>query len=354
MKNHIIPIFIPHLGCKHNCIFCNQKKIANKTTPINQSDIKDIIDSALNKVSNRKNLNIEIAFYGGSFTALPLKKQEELLKPAYNELIKQNIDTIRISTRPDCINDKIIKNLKKHKVKIIELGVQSFDNHVLKKAQRGHTSNDVLKSISVLKQNNFICGIQIMPGLPGENWTSLIQTCLQTIFLKPNFVRIYPTIIIIDTELSNLYQKKLYDPLTLESAVSKTAYLKLMFKINDIPVIRTGLQATDLLSEGNVVVKGPYHPSFGEMVDSYIFYIYLARFLEKIISYTHSLNCNNLELTIYHNNKDSSKIRGLNCINLEKLKKNYPIRAIKFTVDQSLKAGNIIVLYKNIRFTINC
>ncbi|MDL2280680.1 radical SAM protein [Selenomonadales bacterium OttesenSCG-928-I06] len=350
MKNHIIPVFIPHLGCKHNCVFCNQKKIANKTIPITQSDIKEIIDFALNKITNRENLNIEIAFYGGSFTALPLKKQEELLEPAYDVLIKQKIDTIRISTRPDCINDEIVEQLQKYKVKIIELGVQSLDNYVLKKAQRGHTSNDVLKSIHLLKQNNFICGIQLMPGLPGENWHKLIQTCLQTISLKPNFVRIYPTIVIIDTELSNLYKKGLYNPLTLEEAVVRTAYLKLMFRLNNIPVIRTGLQATDLLSDGNVIVKGPYHPSFGEMVDSYLFYIALARFLEEIINYD---SCHNIELIVYHNNKDSSKIRGINCINIEKMKNKYQIKKITFIVTETLKKGEILAQYKNIKFIIN-
>ena len=348
MKNHIIPIFIPHLGCMHECIFCNQKKIANKITPAKQSDIKDIIDFALSKITNKENINIEVAFYGGSFTALPLQTQEELLQPAYDALIKQEINSIRLSTRPDCINDKIINTLKKYKVKTIELGVQSLDDVVLKNAQRGHSSTDVLKSVELLKKNGFICGLQIMPGLPGENWESLIKTCLGVIALNPNFIRIYPTIVIIDTKLAKLYQKNLYSPLSLEEAVAKTAYLKYLFKINDIPVIRTGLQATDLLSKGDVILKGPYHPSFGEMVDSYLFYMFFSRFIEDIPNYNH-----NSEILLHHNPKDTSKIRGLNCMNLEKIKYKYSISKITFISTTKLKTGEAIAEYNNIKFLIN-
>jgi histone acetyltransferase (RNA polymerase elongator complex component) len=262
----IIPIFIPFGGCSHQCVFCNQVKITGADYLPGKNEIVGTVESHLStwKKGGRK----EIAFYGGSFTALPRDVQEDYLKAAYKYVKSGRIDGLRISTRPDCIDDATIKMLRKYKVGAVELGVQSMVNAVLKLSGRGHVGKDTVRAVRLLKEASMKIGMQIMPGLPGDTETSIISTARRVIITKPNFVRIYPTVVIRETPLHTLYNKGEYIPWTLNEMVSVCRKIYEMFQRSSITVIRMGLQPTKELEEN--IVAGPYHPSFRQLVEGTI------------------------------------------------------------------------------------
>ncbi|SDD47677.1 elongator complex protein 3 [Sporomusa acidovorans] len=335
MKHYIIPVFIPHLGCLHECIFCNQRKITGRQTPVTAKQVSTIIAERLNDINETR--WVEVAFYGGSFTALPQNIQNELLAPASRALRQGYIHAIRLSTRPDCINRDIITNLIQQGVTIVELGVQSLDNQVLSKAGRGHDCQAVIDAVRQVKEAGLQCGLQLMPGLPGEDWESLIKTVRQVIHLHPDFVRIYPTIVIADTALAKLYQQEDYRPLSLKQAVARAAYMKLLFERQGITVIRTGLQASEELNNEANIIAGPYHAAFGEIVDSYLFYIMMAGFLEQ------NLVPAERELLIRHHPQDCSKVRGQRNSNINRLKQSYNLVRIILSPDSSVKKGCLVL-----------
>jgi histone acetyltransferase (RNA polymerase elongator complex component) len=330
MRKAIIPIFIPHLGCPHQCVFCNQQKITGVMTTINQSDVYKIITDAL--LTNSQT-NLEVAFYGGSFTALPTEVQIQLLQPASDMLSSGKINGIRLSTRPDYIDVATIRTLRKMGVSIIELGAQSLDDHVLLQAERGHSYEQIAHAVRLIKSASMECGLQLMVGLPGEDWGSLIRSAQKTVKLQPDFVRIYPTIVIAGTTLASLYAQHSYTPLTLEEAISRAAYLKLFIEYwNGIKIIRTGLQASEFLEQPGVLIAGPYHPSIGEMVEAHIFYLMMRHVLDEYTD-TH--------VVIRHNSKDHSKIRGIRNSNLKKLKQRYEkIERFQLT-PENLREGHL-------------
>lgn len=347
MKHYIIPVFIPHLGCVHQCVFCNQKKITGFETPVTATQVSAIIGERLQNITQER--WIEVAFYGGSFTALPESTQNELLAPAAKALKAGHIHAIRISTRPDCIDRYTVKNLIEQGVSIVELGVQSLDNAVLDKAKRGHDSQAVIKAVKLLKEFGMQCGLQLMPGLPGEDWISLIKTVRLAASLKPEFVRIYPTIVIADTVLANLYRQGIYQPLSLEQAVARSAYMKLFFEQQGIAVIRTGLQASAELDSKTTVLAGSYHPAFGEMVDSYIFYLMLTGFIEQ------NGAASSKDLIIRHNPQDCSKVRGQHNKNINNLVHFYHMKKVSLYPDSEIKKdcllleceGRAVIINKN-------
>ena len=335
MKHYIIPVFIPHLGCLHQCVFCNQKKITGFQTPVTANQVNTAIHERLNTINQKR--WIEVAFYGGSFTALPESVQNELLAPASQALRNGSIHAIRVSTRPDCINPDIIANLIRQGVSIVELGVQSMDNQVLCTANRGHDSQSVTDAVALIKESGMQCGLQLMPGLPGEDWVSLIKTVRQASTLRPDFVRIYPVIVIADTNLARLYSQGVYQPLSLEQAVARSAYMKLVFEQQGVEVIRTGLQASEELDRKTTVISGPYHPAFGELVDSYIFYLMLAGFMEQ------KWRASEGELIIRHHPQDCSKVRGQYNNNIKRLTHSYNITKVTLTFDSSVKKGSLLL-----------
>ena len=345
MRHYIIPIFIPHYGCKHSCIFCNQRKITGRDTPVRHQEVQAIIDEHLTRITEKR--HIEVAFYGGSFTALSLSMQSELLEPAYTALINKKIHGIRLSTRPDCITHGILENLKKFGVSIIELGVQSLDNTVLEASARGHNALHVFQAMNLIKKMNITCGIQLMPGLPLEDWNSLIHTAYGVIKLVPDFVRIYPTLVIANTQLATRYDDGSYKALSLSAGIIRSAYLKLFFAQQGILTIRTGLQATEDLDKGNIVLAGPYHPAFGEMVDSYIFYCMLAHFIESILPMD-----KNDPIIIHHHSHDTSKIRGISNQNIKKVKRIYGIDHLILKQDSHSK-DEIGFEYNNLYYVLN-
>ncbi|WP_130806899.1 elongator complex protein 3 [Senegalia massiliensis] len=321
MKNHyIIPIFIPHRGCPHDCVFCNQRKITGLDTEITSEQIIDIIEGHLNTISD--SVLKEIAFFGGSFTGLDLKVQQSFLNIAKNYKDEGKIDKIRLSTRPDYIDKEIIENLKAYGVDIIELGVQSLDKEVLNSSNRGHTVEDVYRAVDMIKANEFELGLQMMVGLVGDTYNKSLYTVKKFIELNPDFVRIYPTLIIRQTYLETLYIKKIYKPFTLEDTIDYIKDYLMLFKYFDIPVIRIGLQPTKNISFEEDVVAGPLHPSIRQIIESKLYgEIIKLMLIEK------RFNTNNLIIKL--NSKSVSQFVGYKGENLKKLKKKYNIKIIE-------------------------
>ncbi len=265
-----IPIFIPHLGCKNDCTFCNQRAISGvKETPIlSETYLVGLIESYL---SESRQKHIEIGFFGGSFTGLDVEYQEVCLQVAATYLKKGAIQGIRLSTRPDYINKAVIERLLRYGVTTVELGVQSFEESVLRLSQRGHDVNAIYHSIRLLKMADINVGIQLMLGLLGDTEQSFLESVEKAIALKPSCMRLYPTLVIKQTELYKQYLRGEYSPLSLEEAVrwSANAYERLLRE--NIPVIRMGLQASDSLSGEDGFVAGPHHDAFRSLVESELY-----------------------------------------------------------------------------------
>lgn len=284
-KEYIIPIFVPHLGCPNDCTFCNQKKISGQKKSVTGEEVKGIIEYYLNNFKDQDK-TVEIAFFGGSFTGIDTNIQEELLSAA-NEYIKAGkVDSIRISTRPDYINQDILDLLKKYNVQTIELGVQSANDFILNKCKRGHSFDDVKNASKLIRKNKIRLGHQMMVGLPESSQKDEIETAKKLIKLHPKMVRIYPVLVIKDTKLAEDYASGEYKPNTLEQAVETCAILLKMFENKKIDVIRVGLQNTDEIcspeNENSQVVAGPYHPAFRQLVESRICYDEFAKKIQKL------------------------------------------------------------------------
>ena len=332
-KNYIIPIFVPHLGCPNDCVFCNQKSISGKQKELTKEDLKKTIEEYLKYM--KEDSNIEIAFFGGSFTGIDKEKQEEFLSIAYEYIKEKKVQSIRISTRPDYINKKILKRLKKYKVKTIELGVQSANDYILKKAGRGHTFKDVEKASKLIRWYGFKLGHQMMVGLPESTRLDEINTVKKLIKLKPKMVRIYPVLVIKNTKLEKDYQHGAYEPLTLVQAVETCKELVKLFAKKNIEVIRIGLQTTDLITdpknEESEVVAGPFHPAFGELVESGIW-------KDTIVNKIKKLNVKVQEVIVKVNPRDVNNVIGHGRQNIKELKEIYDVDLIVKS-DETIKQG---------------
>lgn len=345
-KNYIIPVFVPHRGCLNDCVFCNQRRITGQEDLYNLNEIENEIKSAVKTINFSENPQVEIAFYGGSFTGIKQRIQRQLLEIGYKYVKQHNLEGLRISTRPDYISPEILSVLKAYGVKRIELGVQSLDPDVLEKSKRGHDAIIVEKSVRLIKEYGFKCGIQLMIGLPGDTREKSIQSAKMASQLKPDFVRIYPTLIIKDTALEALYESNLYKPLTLEEAVDLAMEMYTIFLKNSIPVIRMGLQPTRNILEGEDVIDGPFHSSFRELV--------ISRFLLTQIS--EILECNAfVQVKFELNPKDISYLVGNKGVNKKILMNDYNISKIKIVENQNIRRGHLHLhvdeLCKPIRFS---
>ena len=248
-REKIVPVFVPHLGCPNDCVFCNQKRITGTIKSACASDVPQDTDG-------------QIAFYGGSFTAIDVKTQIELLEAAKGH-------SIRLSTRPDAIDDVVLERLKRYGVETIEIGAQSLDNEVLRMSGRGHSAEDVVRASQMIKQYGFKLVLQMMTGLPGSSDEKDIATAEKIIQLRPDGVRIYPTVIVRDTALFDMWKAGTYKEHTVEDAVCVCSKILPLFEKAGISVIRLGLNPTDDLSNGDAVA-GAYHPALGELVRSRI------------------------------------------------------------------------------------
>lgn len=265
MKNSIIPVFIPHLGCPHDCVFCNQKRISGSLLPACPEDVTKALEEGFSKCERA-----EVAFYGGSFTAIPAAEQIALLDAVKPYLEDGRVISIRLSTRPDAINEEILVMLRTKGVETIELGSQSMIDSVLAASWRGHTAADTEKAASLIKRAGFRLVLQMMTGLPGSSKELDIETARRIAALKPDGVRIYPTVIVRDTALCDMWREGTYAEHRVEDAVSVCAEILPILKAAEIPVIRLGLNPTDDLSGGDAV-GGAYHPALGELVKGRVY-----------------------------------------------------------------------------------
>ena len=271
-RHLIIPVFIPYLGCPHKCIYCKQDKITGRSeNTVKAEDVAFLINQAKGSPKFKAAQYREVAFFGGTFTSLTTEHMKELLG-AVSECIKdRSIDSIRISTRPDEIDEQRLKLIKTLGVATVELGVQSMDNDVLRRSGRGHTAEDTIAAVSLLKKFGFTTGVQLMPGLPGDSKEIFNTTIEKVIELKPDIARLYPAIVIRDTGLAKLYEAEKYTPLTLDDAVERCSSACIRLEQNNINVIRIGLMATPTLLEDGEILAGPWHSAFGFLVRSRIY-----------------------------------------------------------------------------------
>lgn len=340
MKKHAnIPIFIPHKGCPHDCIFCNQKKIAGQIKAPDVNEIKDFIEKSLKTVD--KNKDVQIAFFGGSFTGINEEEMISYLKTAYSYIEKGHVSGIRISTRPDYINKRILDILKKYGVNSIELGVQSMDNKVLSLCERGHTSKDVIDAVKLIKEYDFELVLQMMCNLYGSKHDDVFETGKKIAALKPDGVRIYPTMVIKNTALEQLYKSGKYTPENLQNTVEICAKLYMLFCENNINVLRMGLYSDkELIEEGNIVA-GCFHPSFGELVFSKIY-------LDKAKEQIRDGKFKDKDIEIFVKPGSISKMAGNKRYNVTKLLKEFCIKSIKIKEDSTLSDFEVKIFEKRL------
>lgn len=335
-KQYIIPVFVPHLGCPHDCIFCNQKSISGQKKQITAKDVKKTIEEYLKSFKEEDSYK-EVAFFGGSFTGIEIEKQEELLQAAYEYIKAKKIDSIRISTRPDYIDKKILKLLKKYKVKTIELGVQSTNNYILNRAERGHSFEDVKKASKLIRRYRFNLGHQMMVGLPESTKQDELQTAKDLIKLKPKIVRIYPVLVVKNTKLAKEYNNGEYEPLSVVQAVERCKELVYLFNRKNIKVIRIGLQNTSEISDPNTenseVIAGPFHPAFRQLVESSIWY-------DSIVDKIKAYNVKVKEVEVIVNTEDVNNVIGHKKENLNKLLDTYDVE-LKVTGNDHIKQGKL-------------
>ena len=350
MKKRIIPIFVPHRGCPHDCIFCNQKKITGVSTDVTSEDVRNIIEEYLPTIDN--DASVEVAFFGGSFTAIDEDIQNDLLNVAREYIDKGLIQDIRMSTRPDCISKDILNRLKEYKVSIIELGVQSMDKNVLIDSVRGHDTKEVIESAKLIKESGIKLGLQMMVGLPSDTEEKCINTARKFIELKPDCVRIYPTLVVKDTGLEVLLNKGEYKPFTLEQSIQIVKKLLALFYVNNINVIRVGLQATEDIQIGKAVVDGPHHPAFRELVESEMikdYLIYIAKKYDIKKDITIKTNKKNISKIIGNKKSNYNYMKNELKINLKTKEEDIDINDLEIVLDdkRSIKI-NISDIYSSL------
>ncbi len=316
-KHVNIPIFISHEGCPNDCVFCNQRKITAKAKAMTTQEVAEQIQTYYSTLDDRT--YIELAFFGGSFTGIDARLQESYLKLAYEYKKAGKIHAIRLSTRPDYITKEILDRLKRYEVDTIELGVQSLDENVLKASNRGHLVSDVYHAVKLIKSYGFGLGIQLMVGLPEDTKERTIFSSKLTALLKPDFVRIYPTLVIRETDLLELCNQGKYLPLSIDEAVDWTKEMYRVFLKDQIPVIRMGLQPTELIAEGKEVLYGPFHPAFRQLVES----AYFLDQMRKILSEVSSNVDGSSHITIRCNPKDLSQVIGHKRSNILMLERDF-------------------------------
>jgi len=264
-RHYTIPVFIPELACPHQCVFCNQEKITGKKFYPDPALIDEIVLKYKTTI-NPENSEVELAFFGGNFTGIDVNMQEAFLSSAFKHVRTGFLEGLRVSTRPDYINDEILALLKKYSVKTIELGAQSMSDLVLNKSGRGHKVADTIRAAQKIKDAGFSLGLQMMIGLPGDTPEQAINTAKQIIGLGADNTRIYPTIVIKDTFLAELYQRGDYTPLSMREAIALTKQVYLMFEEAGVKVLRTGLHPSEGFLSGDEILAGPFHVSFKELV----------------------------------------------------------------------------------------
>ncbi|MBP3816639.1 MAG: radical SAM protein [Firmicutes bacterium] len=351
-KKAIIPIFVPHIGCTESCVFCDQKQITAREKAPSEEEVRKTIDTWLSTLLNSGE-ELEIAFYGGSFTAIPLSMQQHYLSIAKEYLDKGLVSSLHLSTRPDCISPEILDLLKDYGVKTIELGVQSFDDKVLEKSKRGHNSDTVREACQMIKDAGFDLGIQLMIGLPGDSYESCIYSANETVKLMPKLARLYPCLVLQGTELMEMYRTGDYIPLSREEALSRTKEMYRILEDAGIYIMRVGLKSTDIINSKNLgeINQGTYHPAFRELVEGELAKEEIQSQIDMLLTRkkdnskvegsidSGSSNPHKARLVISCHPESMSLAAGHEGVNREYFAKRYPEFTIGFQKEETLPRG---------------
>lgn len=333
-KHFIVPVFIPHQGCPHRCVFCDQRSVTGSAAlPPSPEAVRENIQNFL-RYKGERHQTTEIAFYGGTFTGLSCNYQEALLKTAEQFILSKQVHSIRLSTRPDAIDEKRLDLLKKYNVTTVELGAQSMNDQTLSSSNRGHTASDTVKAVKLVKKYEFNLGLQIMPGLPGDTEESMLDTGKKTASLEPDMVRVYPTVVLKNSHLARLYQQGAYTPLTTRQAVRIAKKLLCLFNRHGIPVIRLGLQASDSLNGPDGIIAGPFHPAFGHMVHSAIFF-------DKAVELIKQIKPIPPRIRLRVAPRDVSKMRGISNQNIKELLNRFHFEDVRVVPDSIIPKGSV-------------
>lgn len=327
-KQAIIPLFIPHMGCPHDCVFCNQNAITATDSPITVTDVKRIVDSRLADLLPLGLDHLEAAFFGGSFNGLPVRTQREFLSALIP--YKQNglIQKIRLSTRPDYISSEILDMLSSYEVDIIELGAQSFDDGVLLQSSRGHTAAQTIQACHMIIRKGFSLGIQLMVGLPGDTKEKSLSSAGLAVGLAPDFVRIYPTVVLEGSMLAEMLRNGDFHPTPFDQTVETVKEMVRIFDQHQIPVIRVGLKST-----GNICVSadlsGNYHPAFRQLVEGSLAY-------DDVAAQLQALGIMDGRVLLRAHPASFSNLVGHKAMNKRSLSDNFPDVRFSFRADASI------------------
>ena len=332
----IIPLFIPHSGCPHQCVFCNQHAITGMTAnPLTTTWIRDEVERFLSYGKKRPSIT-QISFFGGSFLGLARQRAIALLAAATPFVRQKKVHSVRFSTRPDTVSRETLDSIEPFPVSTVELGVQSMNDHVLEAVGRGHTAADTVAAAAMLKARGYQLGLQMMVGLPADDAAGAMQTARRLAALEPDFVRIYPTLVLKGSPLAAWFGEGRYHPMSLASCVAWVKQLYLFFKARGIPVIRMGLQASDGLTETAALIAGPYHPAFGHLVHGEITFDAIASALRGMQQLPDPLSISTHPNMI-------SRVQGLNKQNIRRLKSAFDLKKIVLLQDENLARDHLMI-----------
>lgn len=330
VKRHkTIPVFVPHLGCPQDCLFCDQKKITGTQSMVTPERVRALI--RIGASHKKPGEHLEIGFFGGSFTGIASRLQEDLLTPAQEARQMGILDGIRLSTRPDYIDEQVLDRLQAFGVTTVELGAQSMDDEVLALSRRGHTAAQTEEAARKIKERGLGLGLQMMTGLPGDTLAKTLDTAGRFKALGPACVRIYPTLVIRDTALADAYGKGSYTPLSVDEAVDRCRQLYHIFTAARIDVIRMGL----LNVKKEDVLAGPYHPSFGELVLSAVCYDRLKEAMK---------DCTAKEIGIRVHPAYASVLCGHKRKNILRLKEAFGLKSVQLLQTDTIARGSFEIV----------
>ncbi len=330
-KHYSIPVFVPEMACPHQCVYCNQHLISGAKAIPDEKTVISIIDTYLSTINYHEN-EVEVGFFGGSFTGIPIDEQIKYLQLVQPYIDSGKIESIRISTRPDYITEENLSILKEYRVKTIELGAQSLDNEVLKKANRGHVVADVEKAASLIKSFCFDLGLQMMIGLPDDNLGKSIATANKIINLKADNTRIYPCLVIKDTNLEKQYKSGKYKALEMNECINYLKNIIPLFENAEVKIIRVGLHPSKDLDEG-AYIAGPYHPSMRQIAETEIWFDLLKNLENK--------SDKNKEIIIYVSENQRNNAIGYHAKNKKFLEQFF--KKVSFVIDENLNKKDYYV-----------
>jgi histone acetyltransferase (RNA polymerase elongator complex component) len=336
VRPFIVPVFIPHAGCPHRCVYCNQAAVTGRAETLPGPEAFRSHVAAFLKFRGRRRGRAQIAFFGGNFLGMAEAGMRQLLTEAAGFVRAGDVQGIRFSTRPDTVSRRTLDILSGFPVQTVELGAQSMDPEVLQRSRRGHTPGDTVSAVGLLVDRGYEVGLQIMAGLPGDDGNRLMETGRRIAELAPDFVRIYPTVVLAGSPLEKWYREGMYEPLALDAAVDLVRRLYGLFRAHSIPVIRMGLQATDDLGAGGAVLAGPWHPAFGHLV-------LCAAFLTAARRALREGGCHGVELVLKVHPRSVSRMRGMRNASCKLLKQDFGFRRVDVAPDPALAEDEIAV-----------